>query len=255
MLTLLGAGQGQNSSFDADYQAVLNRATTLEYTLPSASQQIIQNNLVLSLKAGGVWTKLDVLYILANDGGSNFGTLNWKSPLANQATLINTPTFTTNEGFMGNGTSSYIDTNFNPATQGVNYTLNDASRYAYVFTGSTGQRFEGNVLDNNMRLGNYTVIKINSGAVNTLDSAFTYTTTKGMKSIHRTSSTDVTLYNGSIGEERTLISTVVTSANQWIFRNGSVYVDTKISMYAMGASLITENEDFVNAFDTYLNSL
>lgn len=255
MLTLLGAGQGQNSSFDADYQAVLNRATTLGYTLPSASQQIIQNNLVLSLKAGGIWTKLDVLYIFANDGGSDFGTLNWKSPALYQATLVNSPSFTANQGFQGNGTSSYIDTNFNPATQGVNYTLNDASRYAYVFTGSAAQRFEGNVLDNNMRLGNYTSMKINSGTTNTLDSPFNYTVTRGMKSIHRTSSTNVTLYNDSIGGERTLISTVVTSANQWILRQGAVYVDTKISMYANGASLVAENTAFVNAFNTYITSL
>lgn len=255
MLTLLGAGQGQNSSFDADYQAVLNRATTLGYTLPSASQQIIQNNLVLSLKAGGIWTKLDVLYIFANNGGSNFATLNWKAPTLYQSSLIDTPTFTINEGFTGNGTSSYIDTNFNPATQGVNYTLNDASRYAYVFTGSTAQRFEGNLLDNNMRLGNYTSMKINSGSTNTLDSAFNYTTIRGMKSIHRTSSNDVTLYNDSIGGERTLISTVVTSANQWIFRQGGVYVNTEISMYAMGASLVTENTAFVNAFNTYLYNI
>ena len=32
MLTLLGAGQGQNSSFDADYQAVLNRAVSFGFS-------------------------------------------------------------------------------------------------------------------------------------------------------------------------------------------------------------------------------
>jgi hypothetical protein len=47
MLTLLGAGQGQNGiGFDADYQAVLNRAIALGYNLPLASQQIKQNQLV-----------------------------------------------------------------------------------------------------------------------------------------------------------------------------------------------------------------
>jgi hypothetical protein len=101
----IGVNRASGVKYDSDYQAVLNYATTQGYTLPSASQQIIQNQLVIDLKAGGIWNKLDVLYIFANDGGGDFGTLNWKSPLANQATLINTPTFTTNEGFMGNGTS------------------------------------------------------------------------------------------------------------------------------------------------------
>ena len=121
MLTLLSCGQGQNSSFDADYQAVLNRATALGYPLPSASQRIIQNALVLALKLGNIWTKLDVLYIFANDGGQNFATLNWKAPTLNQATLISSPTFTSNQGFTGNGTSSYINTSFNPSTSGVQY--------------------------------------------------------------------------------------------------------------------------------------
>ena len=241
------------NNLDSDYVAVLDTATTLGYALPTFSQIIKQNQLLIDLKSAGVWDKLDTFAVFATDGSSDFALIDWKR--LTQYTAVNSPAFTTNEGFMGNGTSSYIDTNFNPATQGVNYTLNDASRYAYVFTGSAAQRFEGNLLDNNMRLGTFTLIKINSGAVNALDSAFTYTTTKGMKSIHRTSSTDVTLYNDSIGEGRTLISTDVTSENQWIFRNGGIYVDTKISMYAMGSSLITENTDFVNAFDTYLNSL
>jgi hypothetical protein len=256
MLTLLGAGQGQNSSFDANYQAVLNRAVALGYTLPSASQQIIQNNLVLSLKAGSIWTKLDVLYIFANDGGSDFGTLNWKAPTLNQATLINSPTFTTNEGFMGNGTSSYVDTNFNPATQGVNYSLNNASRYMYLFSGGATQRIDGNSIDtNNIRIGLYNTQKINSGSVNTLSTAFEYTTAKGMKSIHRTSSTAVSLFNATTIGNRTLTSTVLGSSNQWILRQFGIYSTAEISMYAMGASMITENTAFVNTFDTYLNSL
>ena len=256
MLTLLGAGQGQNSSFDADYQAVLNRANTLGYTLPSASQQIIQNNLVLSLKAGGIWTKLDVLYIFANNGGSNFATLNWKAPTLNQATLINAPTFTANEGFMGNGTSSYIDTNFNPSTQSTNYTTNNASRYMFIFTGVSANRMEGNSIDtNNIRLGLYNTQKINSGAVNTLNTAFEYTTAKGMKSIHRTSSTAVSLFNATTIGNRTLTSTGLANASQWILRQSTNYASSEISMYAMGSSLITENTDFVNAFNTYINSL
>jgi hypothetical protein len=76
-----------------------------------------------------------------------------------------------------------------------------------------------------------------------------------MKSIHRTSSTAVSLYNASVGENRTLLSTGLPNANQWILRQGAIYVNAKISMYAMGASMITENTAFVNTFDTYLNSL
>ena len=58
---MLGFGLGLNKwrrvggvSFDPDYQAVLDYATTQGYTLPSASQQTAQNQLVLDLKAAGV---------------------------------------------------------------------------------------------------------------------------------------------------------------------------------------------------------
>ena len=66
----LGVGVGRQrfgvggGGFDADYQAVLNYATSQGYTLPSASQQILQNQLVLDLKSGGIWSKLDSLQYL-----------------------------------------------------------------------------------------------------------------------------------------------------------------------------------------------
>ena len=127
--------------YDAAYQAILDYATTQGYTLPSEAQRLKQNQLLIDLKSAGAWTKLDTFVNFATDGSSAFALIDWKR--LTQYTAVNSPTFTANEGFMGNGTSSYIDTNFNPSTQGVNYTLNNASRYAYVFSGSAGQRFEG----------------------------------------------------------------------------------------------------------------
>jgi len=112
-------------SFDADYQAVLDYATTQTYTLPSASQQALQNQLVIDLKDAGVWSKLDVFYVFATDGDSDFASINWKDPNNFECTEVNSPTFTTNKGFEGDGTSAYLDTNFNTSTDSVNYTQND----------------------------------------------------------------------------------------------------------------------------------
>ena len=42
------------SKFSADYQAILDRSTTLGYAAPSAAQQILQNTLVADLKTAGV---------------------------------------------------------------------------------------------------------------------------------------------------------------------------------------------------------
>jgi hypothetical protein len=253
MLTLLSCGQGQNSSFDADYKAVLNRAVALGYTLPSASQQIIQNNLVLSLKAGGVWTKLDVLYIFANDSGQDFATLNWKAPTLNQSSLIDTPTFTTNEGFEGNGTSSYINTNFNPGVGTNNYTLNNASRYIYTL--NVINFFDGIEFSVANRITTSgTAQRINQGT-GTINSSYSYLSGAGMKSIHRTSSTNVELFSGTAQGSRTATSNSIQPENQFISRAFTSYSANKVSMYAMGASLVSENTAFVNAFNTYIYNI
>jgi len=240
--------------YEPQYKSILDYATTQGYTLPSTAQRLKQNTLLSTLKSSGVWNKLDTFANFATDGDINFALIDWKR--LSLLTAVNSPSFTANEGFIGNGTSSYIDTNFNPSTQSTNYVTNNASRYMYLFSNGTSQRLDGNSINtNNIRLGTYTTHKINSGSVNMLNSAFTYLNTKGMKSIHRTTSTDVYLYNDSVGENRILLSTGLPNANQWILRLFSVYADAKISMYAMGGSMVTENTAFVNAFNTYLNSL
>jgi hypothetical protein len=245
------------NNLDSDYVAVLDRAITLGYALPTFSQIIKQNQLVVDLKDAGVWDKLDTFAVFATDGSSDFALIDWKR--LTQYTAVNSPTFTINQGFKGNGTSSYIDTNFTPSTDGVNYQLDNASRYFYGFDGGIGQRFEGN-LDgvNNMRYGigvGYSNLKINSGADNLMSSSFGYTPDTSMKSIHRTSATDIVLYNAEVGDSRTLTSVDLPTSNQTLFRVATNYVAVGSKMYAMGSSLITENTDFVNAFDTYLNSL
>jgi len=248
---------GGGSTYDADYQAVLNRAIALGYNLPNSSQQVKQNQLVLDLKAGGIWTKLDVLYIFANNGGQDFGTLNWKAPTLNQSTLINSPTFTTNQGFQGNGTSSYIDTSFNAVTQGVNYVQNDASRYLYLYTASGTGALDGKSVAsiNNMTRASTGNQRINQGTIGLTGGSFDFTATQGMKSIHRTSSTNVELFNGTTQGSRTATSASMNSNNQFVLRAGSVYGGHRVSMYANGASLVAENTAFVNAFNTYITSL
>jgi stage V sporulation protein SpoVS len=237
--------------YDATYQAVLDYATTQGYTLPSDSQKLLQNQLVIDLKAGGIWDKLDTFVNFATDGSSSFALIDWKR--LTQYTAVNSPTFTTNEGFTGNGTSSYIDTNFNPAISGVNYTLNDASRYIYTL--NVVNFFDGIELSASNRITTAgTAQRINQGT-GAINSAYSFSTGAGMKSIHRTSSTNVELFSDITQESRTANSFIVQSEKQFISRSLNTYSANKVSMYAMCSSLVTENTDFVNAFDNYLNSL
>jgi len=248
-------------AFDADYQAVLDYGTTQGYTLPSASQQLLQNQLVVDLKDGGIWSKLDTFAVFATDGNSDFALIDWIR--LTQYTAVNSPTFTTDEGFTGNGTSSYISTNFNASTSGVNYTLNDASRYVYlrgnanlnvIDSSSENTTSNQNSVQDCMRLiSTNRNCRINSG-LNILVN-YDYTTTVEMKSLHRTSSADITAFRGTTSTSFTMLTQGIPTANQIILRGGIFYNTAQVSMYAMGASLVTENTDFVDAFKTYLTSL
>lgn len=259
---MIGIGLGlsfikNTVSFVAEYQSILDRGTTLGYTLPSASVQAKQNDLLVALKSAGVWDKLDVFYCFAQDGSKEFATINWKSPSANQCTLINSPTWTSNQGFTGNGTSSYIDTNYIPSGSG-NYTLNNASRYAYLRALVANRVIDG--IDastaNSITAFASAFQRINQSG-NNLSASFDYGTSgAGMKSIHRTSSTAVTCYNNTTASSGlTATSTGLATSNQTILRSATGYGSHQISMYAMGASMISENSSFVSAFSTYISSL
>jgi hypothetical protein len=240
--------------FDADYQAVLNYATTKGYTLPSAGQQILQNQLVLALKTGGIWNKLDTFAVFATNGNIDFALIDWKR--LTDYTAVDSPTFTTNQGFTGNGTSSYIDTNFNPSTSGVNYTLNNASRYFFPHAFSGTFRMDGttSVGQNGMARQSVTSQRINCGN-NNLAIAFDYTAVINPKSIHRTSSVSVDLFNGTVGTTGVQTSTVIGNSNQFVFRSGTGYGAHTVSAYSMGASMISENTAFVNAYNTYKSAI
>jgi hypothetical protein len=241
-------------AFDADYQAVLDYATTQGYTLPSAGQQILQNQLVVDLKAGSVWSKLDTFAVFATDGNIDFALIDWKR--LTQYTAVNSPTFTTNQGFQGNGTSSYIDTNFNPSTSGVNYIQNNAARYFFPHAFSGTGRMDGTTSVGQNAIGRQSITsqRINCGN-NNLATAFDYTAVIDSKSIHRTSSTSVDLYNGTVGTTGVQTSAAILNSNQFVLRSGTGYGAHTVSAYAMGASLVAENTAFVNAYNTYKSAI
>jgi len=60
---------------------------------------------------------------------------------------VNSTTFTAGQGFTGNGSTMYLDTNYNPNTQGVKYTMDDASFGVYSRTNSNSPSVEMGCLD------------------------------------------------------------------------------------------------------------
>ena len=120
-----------SSIYDPDYQAILTYATAQGYTLPSLSQRLLQSQMIQALKTGSIWSELDLFYLFAGDGDSNFATLNWKNPALYKATAVNSPTYTPNIGFTGDGANAYLNTNWNP-TLGTKFTQDSASHGVYT---------------------------------------------------------------------------------------------------------------------------
>jgi len=100
---------------DPDYQAVLDYATSKGWALPSAPQQTKGNQLVLDLKAAGIWSKLYFYYPAETDGDVDFGCINWKDPKdSTNLTRFNSPIYAANSGFKGDGVSAYLQMPYNP---------------------------------------------------------------------------------------------------------------------------------------------
>jgi len=228
-------------------------------TIPSLAVSKLQNKLLVDLKTAGVWAKLDSLFVFAGDGDLDFARIDWK--LLQQGTS-NSTAYSTNQGISADSlTSAYFDTNFNPSVAGTNYTQNNASRYAYVKNfGESPSALT--IIDgvsgthrNSIEIGSSVGQRINQNVVD-LSNPFGYDTTAKMKSIHRTSATSVTLFNDTTSTTEVAVSHAVSNNNQFIFRSHTIYSDGgTIGLYAMGGSMISENTNFVNAVNTYMNSI
>ena len=241
--------------FDSDYQAILDYATTQGYTLPSDSQKLLQNQLLIDLKDAGVWNKLDTFANFATDGSSNFALIDWKN--LTQYTAVNSPTFTTNVGFLTNGTSSYINTN---KMLGTNFTLNSASEFKWV----------NNAIDNNSAnvssgargtLGGnlYEVTGFNVAINSVAVSGFTNNLSAGLRHIDRKNSITIERFVNGVVSSVTQNSTFVVDRAPFIgcFNNGtpSGFESNSFSFYGFGASLSSESSNLYNAINTYKNSI
>jgi len=242
--------------FDADYQAVLDQASSLGYTAPSAAQQTLQNTLVTDLKTAGIWSKLDALYIMANDGSREFGRLNWASPSNFELSeLPSTPTFTLNEGFSaGNGldtgitldidTTHFSTTNKEGSFGGWSYYTKAAGAPALMGTDANTNDMRGGANDHIMEVLAPSDILI-SGLyhMNASPSGVNINATQYQNG------SLVTFQTGSTGQ--------YTPATMHLLSEGGVSnfsLDT-ISIAFIGGDLSAEASDLYNAFNTYMSAI
>jgi hypothetical protein len=234
--------------FEVEYQAILDEARSLGYTLPTFEEQENQNAILADMKSTGVWYDLDCFYWFKHSGSSDFKLINWKDPSGTKATEFNFPTFNTN-GVQGNGTSAYIDTNINQLNT-INYgTQNAFASMEAVNVGASGGNAFGcsagvPILLLTTGSGNNQLIESNTLPYSV--------TTSGVISADTDSSNAEVWKDGVFVAEDTTIATgfTRTSGTFQILRRGSGYSDATIGFVAIGG--LISHTDFYNAVDLYI---
>lgn len=216
---------------------------------------------IRALYAGGIWAKLDVMWVLAAHD-EQAARLNWITPASFTLTAVNSPTFTTDRGFAGNGTTSYLDTGWDAATNGSQYTQDSAHVGSYqrtaatVGTGSTG-------------LGSGTALNVgvNASAAASTARARINTTTLGVNPgesgtlpLHRmgirraSSTTIIPMLDGVDGASLSLTSSALNSSDLNFGRNNTTsFANTQFAAGHIGGALdATEGLAIYNALYAYM---
>lgn len=123
------------ASYDTASEAIFAAFTTP----PTTTRKGQIDTLVLALKADGIWSKLDGLYVFAA-ADSQAALINWKNPGTYNGTTVNSPTFTADEGFTGTATG-YITTGFNASTAGGNWSQNSGHYGAWNLNNPAGNKY------------------------------------------------------------------------------------------------------------------
>lgn len=136
MRRLLLAGCMSAALLGGSYTIVNAETTTLLAAMsvqPDMRRTIIIDTFIGALKAAGVWSKIDVMWVFAAHD-EQAARINWKSPGNFTCAVINSPVFTPNIGYAGDGVSGYLDPSWVKSTHAVQFTLNDAHIFTYQRT-------------------------------------------------------------------------------------------------------------------------
>lgn len=275
----LGLGLGLNKrnnissgvSYDVATQAVISYATTQGYTLPSGPVLLKLDTLLAGLKSDGIWDSLDIIYAFKTDGDRDFAKINLKDPGTYDCTEIGTPVFTTNKGFDSNGGLNGLDTNWNPSSNGVNFTLNNASLFAWNFeqpqalglsqSGCGVETAIGKVIIRQLHSTNVIALHSVNQDVNSVTLSKLLDENPRLYHAVRTASNANALYiNGMLYDSELRASSSMPNSNLYVCgynAEGTLSnpYTGNISILGVGASLSTKASELYTMLNTYITSI
>lgn len=190
----------QSSDYDSNAQSWFERLTVQ----PSLAWKTAFNTMIVGMKADGNFSLLDRFWIFATEQQQH-ARVSVANPGSTNITEANAPTWTANQGYTGNGTTSYLDLNYTPSSQGVNYLLSNSAVMCYSRTSvAAGTVIEtgGRDAADGLLLGTYFTggfIRYRGNALAGVSSSATVADSTGMDAGYRTDATNVNFFrNGAV---------------------------------------------------------
>lgn len=128
-------------ALDAITIAWLAQLTTSFASNPSAAYITALDTMIAGMRTDGNLTVLDRFWIFAQEV-QGYARVSIVNPGSTQITEVNTPTFTVNQGYTGNGTNRYLNTGFNWSTSSVNTLRNSITHGVYITTNVAENKYD-----------------------------------------------------------------------------------------------------------------
>lgn len=221
------------------------------------------STLIRSLKASGVWSTLDRLWLHAAENPTQ--ALADLVTRATATTAGHAPTFTAGRGFQGNGTSQYIDLGFNASTAGGKYTQNDAMMATWVETAQSDASradYIGNDFNNYGLIGQLNVTQAEFGINSASSLTGNFVTKVGLWHLQRTASNAVAAYQNGLAFASNSAASAVTANDNFLalaadqVGSPTNFTNGRVSMSAIGKSMTTgQISAFYNALRAYMTAV
>lgn len=255
MMSKIGLLGPRTIGYDADAAAYF-AAMSVD---PGTTRKGLINALIVGLKSDGLWTKISWLSLLASHDAQS-ARLSAKDP-TKSFTAVNSPTFTMDRGYAGNGTTSYLDAGETLQAAGI-YAQNSAFISHYVNVAGTGSyKTIGGAIGSGTPLG---VIFVDSSSAtigylnNTSTAASAAGATTGLFTASRTGSTTFSIYRGasSVGSDSTATTGVPSGTAGFAGRAGGSYTNDRQAVAAWGSGLSAMDvSNFNSRIVTYLTAI
>ncbi len=220
---------------------------------PSAARAGAIDKLVRALIDAGIWSRLDLLHMLAAHD-SQAARLNWITT-AYDLVAFNSPSFRVDRGFKGDGAAAYLRaSDYNPAAIPSDLQLNNASAGLWVLTPSSGAGLDlfteaGRLGRRNSSTGDY-AYRMNDGTT----AYGTGGDAPGLFVVSRADGTTKRLYrNGALAKTDTATSTALSNKLSVLSTTTTLYSDAEVAAVFAGANLTdAQHAALYAAVRTYL---